>query len=95
MGDALPLGEATPLGEAAEMGLGRVGTAQQRHVLGDRQQQRTVVGISWSQEGIDFEHGTIGSRRVDEVAVVDHALEHRDRPDPHRNARVGPGWSPT
>ena len=79
------LDDATLGVEVAQARPGRVHAARHHDVVGDRQQQRTAgrVGVALAQHGLDLEHGPARLGRVRGPAVVHHALEHRQHPDPH------------
>ena len=68
----------------AQFGQARVGGVEADHVLEvrDRDEQR-AVGVAFAQHRVDLEHRAGRVLRVDAHAVVDDALEHRERADPH------------
>ncbi len=64
---------------------GSVDVADHGDVVGHRQQQwsRGCVGVALAQQRVDLERGSARVRPIRAPAVVDDALEHRDRPDAH------------
>ena len=76
--DQAPLG-----GQLGQAPARPVGVADHHGVLGHAEQERPGVGVARAQQGVDLERGPAGRRRVDADAVVDDALEHRQRPDAH------------
>lgn len=81
MGHALVLDEAAFAFELDKaLAAGRSGHAE---VVGDSNQQRPNVEVAGLGARFDFEDGPARMVRVECVAVVHHALEHGQRPDPH------------
>lgn len=56
--------------------------------VGDGDEQRPVVGIARSQDGVDLEHGPARVRTVDRVAVIDDPFEDGDGDDAHRGQTI-------
>jgi hypothetical protein len=68
--------------ELAEAGGSHVG-ADHRGVVGDRHEERAVVGVAGPEQRVDLEHGPARVGGVDRDAVVDDPLEHGQGADPH------------
>lgn len=83
MRDLLALHQSILAGEASQRRGCCVGSADEHHEGGDRQQQRAFVGVAGPQDRIHLQSGALRSRQVDRVTVVDDALEHSDGPDAH------------
>lgn len=73
--------DAAGVAQRRQVGTGLV-EADHPLVVGDAHEQR-AVGVTVADQRVDLEGGPARIRRVDEVAVVDDALEHRQGPDPH------------
>jgi len=58
--------------------------------VSDGHKQGAVIGVAGAQERVDLEHRSTRVGSIYGVAVVDDALEHRQRSDPHALATVAP-----
>ena len=74
--------DASPSAELGEAPAGHV-VAHHAGVVGQRDEERALVGVALAEDGVDLERGPARVRQVDGVAVVHHALEDGERPYPH------------
>jgi hypothetical protein len=70
--------------ESIETWTGDFKSADHGDVVGYREQQRPAIGVAIAQERFDLERWACRICWINDPAVIDDVLEHRQSPDAHQ-----------